>query len=138
MAYAPILDSSAFVGDEQWRRVTMAAAATLQQLAKSSTADLQRALAMVEHPDSAKVQQELRSLPIVAQAIGRQLVPEEALVARLSEQLEQVNEFVKLDGGSLAQSLEPVANLIRAGRVELFAGRVQKPRQTALRRSTTG
>jgi len=55
----------------------------------------------------------------VAEATG---TSQSDILESVVEQLRQVVEFANLDGGQLDANVGAVGNLIRSGRVELFAG----------------
>lgn len=128
MAYAPILDPSAYAGKQEamqeWRRVSVAAATALQELANGHAGDLRCALSLlsIEMPDDL-LRESISELPGVRKVVGRSRVgAADPVVVRLVEQLRQVKAFGELDGGQLDDYLGPVLRLIRGGRVELFAG----------------
>lgn len=129
MAYAPILDPSAFAGMGHWRKVSVAAAAALQELAGGNADQLRDAIRLLDdaEPDD-RLRQRIEGLPGVQSVVERTGVSMQELFPRLKDQLREVKAFGELDGGTIDPSqpddyIGPVGRLIRSGRVELFAGK---------------
>jgi len=129
MAYAPILDPSAFAGKGHWRKVSVAAASALQELAGGKADQLRDAIRLL---DASEADDPLRhlieGLPGVPKVVERTGVSMDELFLRLKDQLREVKAFGELDGGTIDPRrpddyIGPVGRLIRSGRVELFAGK---------------
>ena len=126
MAYAPILDSSAYTSAmEDDRQLSLAAAAELQRMAAGDATVLRQALEVLATDASAE-----SVVASVAELVGTPDAPQrndlveqrKALLQRLVDQLRQVKAFGELDSDHVGDYIGPVGRLIRSGRVELFAG----------------
>ncbi len=120
MSYAPILDPAATAqGPAAQRRLVLAAAAALRQLAQGDASQLRQALELLDAPNGAD---RLRELPGVQAVLAHAAIESAQLLPHLQAQLHEVKAFGELDGGALNSFIGPVSRLIQDGRVELFAG----------------
>lgn len=126
MSFAPVLDlNAADCHTQPGRKATRAAGFVLRRLAITNE-QLLSALNLVENTAGAGLAAQTRALNVqfsgllaeVAEATG---MPSEEMERSVVEQLRQVAAFANLDGGQLAANVGAVGNLIRSGRVELFA-----------------
>lgn len=125
MTYAPILDPASYTSDaEPRRRLALAAAGLLQKLA-SDLQTFREAVDAMEscRPPSALPIERIRQLLIAHHLLAEDSGSDDPVLVQLLEQLEQVRAFGELDGRALDDYIQPIARMIRSGRVELFAGK---------------
>lgn len=124
MAYAPILDPASYTSDsEPRRRLALAAARLLQQLASNLVAFKEAVGAVSDRPPMTSPLERVRFLLRSHNLVEQPSAIEDQVLMQLIEQLQQVRAFGELDGGSLDDHIISIARMIRGGRVELFAGR---------------
>lgn len=139
MSYAPILDPSAYETEAlPQRRRALAAASILERLAADEAHALRQALLLVQQwdkasgteKDAARAQLErgLVAMDATRDVMQDSALPSDEVMASLVEQLRQVHRFGELSGRTIDSYVSPLGQLIRSGRVELFAG--STPRST--------
>lgn len=139
MSFAPILNPAAYKGKHasHVRRAAVAASRGLQALAQDDGIGLAKALAMLPAPaarGSADLwldegganlhERLLTDFPSVAEAMRASGLEQAEFCRHLLAQLRQVQAFGNLDRHDGYDFVRPVSELIRSGRVELFAGYV--------------
>jgi hypothetical protein len=139
MSFAPILNPAAYKGKHasHVRRAAVAASRGLQALAQDDGAGLAKALAMLPEPagrgsadpwldegGADLYKKLLTDFPSVAEAMKASGLEQAEFGRHLLAQLRQVQAFGNLDRQEGYDFVRPVSELIRSGRVELFAGYV--------------